>query len=275
MITRPEFYKGYFHRIIVFSPSFRTDDKWYYARNMKHILVENKKKREILEGVPAKRSRIGKICFTAEKPLEEQLLELEEPFTGELDTEDMHDEFTLAKFQEVWKGIYDEIMEIESKIKDKHNARYYADRILIVVDDNVGTEMNKVGTSNNPFVQFATRHRHLSCSFIVIGQFFKSIPPGVRTQSNVFIGFELSDEDEQYKIYTTLKAGMNWKDWKALYDYATLEPFDFFYFNNYLPRGQRAYRNFEFMLTIGPRQVQETQVPGAPTGSEAKSLRGF
>lgn len=257
-VSEDKFYKGYFHRIIIFSPTVKTDDKWYAVLKMKHILSENKVKERILEDIisPKQKHAVGKVVYKSEEDMWKKLKKREEPaFDGKIQHSDIHEEpFTMEAFAKVYNEIYDEVRLIESTLKkqgrDDFNARYYADRILILIDDQVGTDVGKVGNRNNPLVQFATRHRHLSCSFIGIAQFFKGFSPGVRTQCNAFIGFELGNDDEQHKIYETLKAGAPWKDWKKLYDFATEEPFDFFYFNNHFPRGSRAFKNFDYVLRI-------------------------
>lgn len=255
-------YLGYFHRIIVFSPSLRTDDKWYVARRTKHILIQNKRKRELLEGVQHKRGRVQRVVFSATDSAANQEREIEEPFHGKLLDEDLHEEFSLEDFKKVWEGLLAEVLQIEEKLgkKEAPNARYWADRVLIICDDQVGTALSKKSCENNPVIQFATRHRHLSASFIFVSQFVRGIPPGVRTQCNALIGFDNGNDDEKQKIYEDHPCGLKMNTWLDMYDYATEEPFSFVYFNKFFPRGQRCYKQFTHKLEVGSEEVREDAI---------------
>lgn len=206
-ITRPEFYKGYFHRIIIISPSIKTDDKWYYALRMPGILAENKAKDKLLNPERTKKGkRMGKVVYNSEETLRSQLDKVQKPkFDGRLREEDIYDEvFSMDLFRHIFQQLLDEVLEIEQILKDQgreeFNARYIADRVFIVMDDQSGSEAMSMVRKNNPLVQFASRHRHVSASAAYIAQEFKAYPPGVRNLCQQFVGFELSNEDEQYKV---------------------------------------------------------------------------
>jgi O6-methylguanine-DNA--protein-cysteine methyltransferase len=236
-------YKEYFHRIIVCSPTINNDEKWDYVKEHKHILKENKKLEATLNNL--KRSnKIKKVVFTSEKPLEQQLKEVDEKFDGYIPEEDFFSE--LDKVPEK-VAEQQEVIEKLHKLGMGKKSKFIADRMLVVLDDQAG--MFKGGNTNNPMMNFVIKHRHSSSSVILVTQGYKAIPKTIRTNCNALILFDIPNLSELKAIYEENPTDMSEQEWMRIYRHATQEPFAFLYINTKFNKGQRVYKNFDTMLT--------------------------
>jgi hypothetical protein len=257
-------YKGYFHRIIVCSPTIDNDDKWDIVKGTKHILAENKRLEEIANG----RSKNGvkpvsKVVFKDEPALMKQSKadeEKEDKFDGKIPDDDFFSDLD---------QVPEKIGEQQAIIKRLHelgydeNAKYIADRVLVILDDQAG--MFKGGNTNNPMVNYVIKHRHSSSSVIIVTQAYKAIPKTIRTNCNALVLFEIPNLSERKVIYEENPEGMSEDEWMQVYKHATHEPFSFMYMNNKFPRGERVYKNFDCLLQVGraekdPKDDDETTV---------------
>lgn len=237
-------YKKYFHRILVCSPTVMNDDKWAVVKETKHVLAENKKLAEIHDGKVPK-GKIKKVVFSGEKPLEEQLEEIEDKFDGIIPEEDFFSDLNL---------VIDKIAEQQKIIKELHDkghekdAKFIADRMLVVLDDQAG--MFKGGNVNNPMVNYVIKHRHASSSVIIVTQAYKAIPKTIRTNCNAMIIFDIPNLSELRAIYEENPEGLTEKEWMKVYKHATRDHYSFLYINNKFKKGETMFKRFNHLLKV-------------------------
>lgn len=121
-------------------------------------------------------------------------------------------------------------------------AKYKADRVLVIMDDQAGLFG---GGIRNPVANYVLKHRHFSSSVIVVTQVYKAIPSIIRTNMSCMILFECPNDKELEKIYEEWTERMKDKDWMDVYNYATKDEYAFMYINRKFKRGQRVFKNFQ------------------------------
>jgi hypothetical protein len=234
-------YKGYFHRVLVSSPTVNNDEKWDLVKRTKNILAENKAlDREL--NLKSKGKKL-KIVYSDEKSLQEQIKD-KNSWDGNIPEEDFFAD--LDRIPELIKNQQD----ILDKLKDigvDEKRRYVIDRQLLIMDDQAG--MFKQGT-HNPLTNFVIKHRHTSTSVIIVTQAYKSIPKPIRNNCNAIIIFDIPNRSEMTAIYEENPNGLSLKDWISLYEHATSAPFGFLYINSKFVKGERMFKNFDTLLTI-------------------------
>ena len=242
VINLLDFYKGYFHTILVFSPTIDSDEKWDYAKGRK-LLGENKAlKAWIKEQKSKKEKSEGLVDRAVELP---EFPGEAEAFTGYIPEENFYSEYSDDSFKE----IMDEQMEMIRTLKRAGAPKYLANRILIVFDDLVGSTLFS-GTRGSYFKGVNTRHRHYSASFLMISQGYKEIPKTIRTNWTALIVFEIGNEQEVKVIYEEYAMGLSWKDWEEVYRYATEDDHSFLFINFQKPKRLRMMKNFEEVLFV-------------------------
>lgn len=123
-----KFYKGYFHTILVFSPTVASDEKWDWVKRQQ-LLADNKPLKKWLRDMKNKRDQdnpvVSKPNNTAEiaeetdlKPLEDKRIP-EECFYSEYNEETLHE-------------IMEEQMKMVKLLKACGKSKHMANRILIV-----------------------------------------------------------------------------------------------------------------------------------------------
>ncbi len=232
-------YKKYFHDLIVCSPTIANDPKWTLVKKSPGLLLQNRKLEEILEG-RSRNKKKWKLVFADPKDEKKEVSK----FDGRVDPEKMFGEQNklwpiLEQQQAVIEYLNDEGYEDQ--------AKYIADRLLIIIDDCAGTFKN---TNNNPMVNYVIKHRHYSSSPIIVTQALKAIPKTIRTNCNAHIYFDIGNTQELKSIYEETCDGLPEPIWMAMYKHAVKsEPYSFLYFNNMFPPGKRFYKRFESLLT--------------------------
>lgn len=236
-------YKGYFHQIWVCSPTVDSDDKWDVVKDTKHVLVENTKKQKALDinGPP-----ITKDTPTVIHPDARQLHQQQQhKFDGRI-----HMFFNdMDELQQPLVQQREEINLIRGKLGDKGGrAKFYADRILVILDDQAG--LYRGGVNGNWQINFVIKHRHYNTSLIIVTQAYKAIPKSIRTNCNALVCFEIPNKAELKVIYEEWPENMDEDEWMAVYREATDKPYSFLYLNNSFPRGHRAFINFDQRVRV-------------------------
>lgn len=183
------FYKKYFHNILVFSPTVASDEKWDYVKELsllsqneplqKWVKLNGKEENKIVGGL--KRDGV----FDG----------LVNPYNDDFDGKIVEDCFIDTYDENTLEKIMDEQMTIVKLLKKHGATKFMANRILIIFDDLVGSSLFS-GTRNNPFKGLNTRHRHYSCSMLMVSQGYKEIPKTVRTNWSCLMIFEIPNEKE-------------------------------------------------------------------------------
>lgn len=249
-------YRQYFHRIVVCSTTIANDEKWNYLKKQKKMLQRNKKLESILEGTADSKNgnKKWKIVHGS------GTVETEEPADKELklDPDDMFMDIDqifpiLQEQQDTIEYLKDYLREHD---RDEDEAKYLADRMLIILDDQAGKFDAGI---NSPLNNFVIRHRHYSASVIIVTQAYRAVPKTIRTCCNQLILFDIGSLGELRSIYEERGDLLDEKTWLEMYNYAVKsEPYSFLYFNYKFPPGQRFYKRFEKMLVIEQKKSSTT-----------------
>lgn len=230
-------YKNYFHQIYIFSPTVKSDSKWDWLKRQP-ILIENKPlKKWILEHQQNREKNSPIQPLPLGKELDDVLTE---PFRPEIADDrflDVYDPGTLAT-------ILDRQKKIVAYLKDHGKLKTFADRLLIIFDDQVGSELFS-GPMKKYFVGVNTRHRHYSASFIMMSQGYKEIPKTIRTGWTCALIYKIGNMKEVEVIYEEFQMDLNFEEWFQLYQLATTEKHDFLFLDYYADDGMRMRRGFD------------------------------
>lgn len=246
-------YKGYFHKILVCSPTIENDPKWEVVKSTEGILCENTKLRELLgQKHHVKGQVIPQIVFASEGKLIHDRSSNSSRFDGKIPEDcffsDMNEipkrlavqTETLAKLKSLGYGM---------------ERKFLIDRILVIEDDQAGLYTS---TPNSVLTNLVLKHRHFGASLIKVTQAYKAMPKAVRTNCNAMVAFEIPNMGEKQVVYEEWPMGLSKNDWMKVFDYATREPFSFIYCNTSLPHGQRVYERFEKLLTVERKGQKRT-----------------
>lgn len=159
-----------------------------------------------------------------------------------------YDESTLSE-------IMAQQMALVKVLKKNGRSKHLANRILIIFDDLVGSNLFS-GKKNNPFKMLNTNHRHYSTSILMVSQAYKEIPKTVffydsfkvRTQFSCVIVFEIANEREVDSIYEENPMNLKRPQWDEMYLHATEGDHDFLFLNYQKPKRLRMMKNFQNVL---------------------------
>lgn len=232
------FYKGYFNKIYIFSPSVKSDEKWDYIKKQP-LLKENVKLKRFLAEM--KKERLKKNTVVAERPESLQSIGLPEP--AKFDPYIPEECFVPDVDLDMIKELMSSQQTIVDFLKDHGQTKYLADRTLCIFDDMVGSELFSA-KKVNPFKTFNTNHRHLSISALLISQAYKEIGKTIRTNFTCMIIFEISNDSEIQAIYEENTIGLKFPEWLEVYNICVSEPHGFMFFNHQKQKETRIMKNF-------------------------------
>lgn len=240
------FYKKYFHQIIIFSPTIKNDEKWDYITD-KRLLLDNAPLRKVYEIINEKKKT--KTTIIGERPMSlmQDIHATPEPvktsFTGKIPEECFITEYDQATLMDI---VHKQQTIVE--FLDEHGyTKHTADRILIIFDDLVGSNLFS-NRRNDPFKKLNTNHRHSSVSILMVSQAYREIPKTVRTNFTCLILFKIFNEKEKEAIHEEYPMDVQKDQWEQVYDYCTKEPHGFLYFNIKKPHGKRIMKSFDQVL---------------------------
>jgi hypothetical protein len=252
-------YKGYFHKVYVFSPTVANDTKWDVVRHTDGIVKKNKKLEKLkkdlmMKGMVGMDSRgvekIPKVVFKrepleGEKPVENK--PKSESFDGRIPSHHFYVDYSMGDLQ----AILDQQQEDVEWLKRKKKPTRCADRICFIFDDLVGSNLFSMTRTENAFKALNVRHRHFNASLIMVTQAYKEVPKTYRSNTSAHIVFDVPNQSELETIYEENPCNLKKEEWMAVFRYATSQPYDFLYINYQRPKGQRLMRNFESVLEVG------------------------
>lgn len=235
------FYKNYFHTILVFSPTIHSDEKWDYIKNQS-LLVRNKPLERWIKELKAKKQLQNGVVS---KPAVGIDIELDHEWDPKIPEDCFFDDYDEDRLM----GIMEEQMQMITLLKKHNKPKYMANRILIIFDDLVGSALF-AGTRGSYFKGVNTRHRHYSASFLMVSQGYKEIPKTIRSNWTCLVVFEIGNEKEVQVIYEEYAMGLKSDDWLEVYRHATDKDHSFLFINYQKPKRLRMMRNFESVLFI-------------------------
>lgn len=231
-----KFYKGYFHKITVFSPTIHSDEKWDYIRKLP-LLGENVELRKFLEKHEQQDNGI------IGKPQVVQRKKVFDPHVPDDMFMTEYDENTL-------KGMIKEQDDMVEALEELGKTKHLADRWLLIFDDMVGSTLFNSRRAN-AFKKLNTNHRHLSASIIEVTQAYKELPKTVRINLTGLVLYEIPNEGELKVIYEENQLGMKRPEWDQVYKYCTGDEYGFMYINYKRSRRLRIMKNFDQVVFIG------------------------
>lgn len=236
-----KFYKGYFHDIIIFSPTVKNDEKWEWIKKQK-LLAENKPLKRWIQEEKNKQENPDGLVQRPKKEHElDEFLSDYDPYIQESHFLTDYDEGTL-------QAIMNEQQKLIDILHDFGKTKHLANRVMIVFDDLVGSSLFS-GKKKNPFKTLNTNHRHYSTSIIMVSQAYKEIPKTVRTQFSCLVVFEIPNESEIKAIYEENPMNLGFDRWMELYTEATSGEHDFMYINyQQHDKHKRIMQNFSRYL---------------------------
>lgn len=241
-----KFYRGYFHTILIFSPTVVSDEKWDHIKALP-LLSENKKLQQWLRDLEA--ARRNKNTVVEERP---PSLPMNGPVNGKAKSFDPYIPEECFKSEYVASDLADimeQQMNLIELLKEHGQSKHLANRVLVIFDDLVGSSL--FGNSrDNPFKRFNTNHRHYSFSALMVTQAYREIPKTVRTQFSCGILFEIPNEKEIEAIYEENPLGLQRKVWEEVYRHCIEEDFCFMFFNFQKKKRLRIMKNFDKYIYI-------------------------
>jgi hypothetical protein len=238
------FYKGYFHSIIVFSPTVANDEKWDWVKRQP-LLKENKPLKKWLREQKKKKMTNPVVELPTEHNGEFD--ELQENETSKFDPHIPDDCFYSDYNEEDLKQILDQQQALVEHLKAHGKTKHLANRILFLFDDLVGSSLFS-GARKNAFKMLNTNHRHFSSSLIMVSQAFKEIPKTVRTNFSCLILFEIFSDAEIEAIYSEFPMGLKRPAWDEMYHHCVSDDHGFLFYNMQKPKHLRCMKNMTNIL---------------------------
>jgi hypothetical protein len=233
-----KFYKGYFHSILVFSPTVASDEKWDYVKRLP-LLAENLPLKKWLLKLGEKKKTDSVVEAKGDVPT----IDPHDPQIPESCFFSEYDEDTLIK-------VMDEQMAMVKLLKSHEKSKHMANRLLIIFDDLVGSSLFS-NSRDSPFKRLNTNHRHYSASILMVTQAYKEIPKTVRTNFSGLIVFEIPNDKEIQVIFEENPNYLKHEEWMELYEYCTEGDHSFLFINYQKPKRLRLMRNFDQVVYKG------------------------
>lgn len=236
------FYRGYFHTILIFSPTIDSDEKFIWLKAQK-LLGRNTALEKFITKLKNKEESNSIVERVSHDGQFQGLVPSKNEFTGITPDDCYFNEYDEDKFRE----LMEEQLSLIRLLKQHDQPKYLANRILVIFDDLVGSSLFS-GSKSSYFKGLNTRHRHYSLSMFMVTQGYKEIPKTVRTNWTGLITFEIGNEREIQVIFEEYSMGLNWNEWKELYDHAVDGDHSFLYINYQKPKRLRMMKNFDSVL---------------------------
>jgi len=243
LINMLKFYKGYFHEIIIFSPTILNDDKWDYVKKLP-LRSRNDKLLDFLESLESEEKEVDENKMFPD--LKNEIKEQRKKFVPQIPEKNFvtdYDEGTLAK-------VIQQQNEMIEFLKSNGKSKHWANRVLLLFDDLVGSDLFN-NRRDSVFKGFNTRHRHLGMSVFMVTQAYMEIPKTVRTQYTCLTAFRIGSDKEIEAIYREFPMGLSRKEWDAMYEFCTKGAHDFMFIDFQKPRGQQIMKNFDTFIEEG------------------------
>lgn len=221
------FYAGYFHTIVVFSPTVANDEKWVYIKQQK-LLARNRELETFIRSLttqdPDRHPIMPPPWEYSQLTKSQKDLTDEDTFTGRIP-----DKLFMTEYDEsVLKKLLDEQQSVIDFLEAHGKSKHLANRLLLVFDDLVGSSLFS-GSRKNVFKQLNTRHRHYSASLLVVSQAYKELPRTVRINVSGLILFDIANEKEIETIYEENPCFLKKDAWLEVYHHAVSQPYAFLF----------------------------------------------
>lgn len=240
-----EWFKGYFHEIILITPTLLSDPKWVHIRNLP-LRVENKELEEWKEKKRKKGPMEGMLFIDEDgRPMRKKRKVKKEPFDPKIPDECCHIDID----EQILREICEPKKELINELAEDGEPKHIAGRWLFVFDDQVGGPLMN-NKKNNYMKEFYANIRHLCASAVIVSQNYNELIKTVRTNQMCWIFFKIPSMKEIEVIMTEQPCDMTHKQWLKAYKHATGRKFGFMYINYTLEQGMRVWKNFDSILSF-------------------------
>lgn len=219
LLTRPEFLKGKFNRILVFSPTAKLDEKTNVLKETDGIISPNSKLIKLL----GKLQKNNILSYPAE-------INSNNADTSLADA-DFKEEVDLEELQEIVK---------EQKFIIQNYGKSFADKILLVFDDCISSKI----LNSRAFKQLVFNSRHVNISMIIISQSYYQLDKSIRLNNSHLILFENGNKKEIQSIYEENNSGLSFNQFYDIYRDCVDIPFGFLVVNYQNPKKYRLQNQF-------------------------------
>lgn len=237
-------YRGYFHKILIVSPTVGNDAKWDVMKQERGVLAENKPLKKALNDEMSEETgdrKIPKIVHDSDADISRQ----QQPkFDSRMREEDFFSD--MSALPERMQEQNDTVALLRERGYGSR-SQMMTNRVLVVLDDQAGKFDGN--TKNSPVTNFWFKYRHYNSSVIVVGQSCKAIPKQMRTTVSSLVVFQVTSE-EQEALYKEFPAHLEKDEWLAIYNTCTERQHDFMYINLKFPRYRNVFMNFENMMVV-------------------------
>lgn len=220
LFMKKAFFKGYFDRIVIFSPlPLELDPKWQTLLNTKHVLRKQPKtkKSEDMDLIRLHDDGYGKASRDPRR----------------INPEDVHIEFDA-----------DTLIEILESQKDALLSGDY--RLAVIFEDSMGLELF-AGKCGKTMLKLATLLRHYQTSVIYCSQSYIYLPPKIRNNCTSMIVWNIGNIAERKKIYAEHPMNIgSFNKFNELFDVLMQSgPHPFIHFRFLNPIGKQIVLNFD------------------------------
>ena len=127
------------------------------------------------------------------------------------------------------------IMDIQDEIilaleKDKKTI-FDSDRVLIIFDDMVGSDLFSKAKDSQAFTILQARHRHFNLSQVIVVQAYKAVSKTARVNLSGLILFRVHNQKELDVVYEENPCFLARPEWDQVYEWATDEKHSFLFIN--------------------------------------------
>lgn len=143
------------------------------------------------------------------------------------------------------KMIMDNQDEIICALEKDGKTIYDSDRILIIFDDMVGSDLFSKAKDSQAFTTLQARHRHFNISQVVVVQAYKAVSKTTRINLSGLILFKVHNQKELEVIYEENPCCQNYPEWEQIYKWATDEKHSFLFINYQKDDSERMWKCFK------------------------------
>ena len=119
--------------------------------------------------------------------------------------------------------------------------------VLFVFDDILG---NTDFLKSKTLTKLATTNRHMNITYIICSQYYKKLPPVVRTNASYYLIFPSSQQELEKIADELTPPSMDKKQFLMIAKYATKEKFSFLSINSKCEPNKQLRKGFNKVLNI-------------------------
>ena len=141
------------------------------------------------------------------------------------------------------------LTKIEAQIDDRGMDDCGKDMQILFIFDDILNKQKFL--KSNTMKKLASANRHMLVSWIILSQYYKAIPPVIRTNASAIVLFPSSLAELERVTDECCEPNMSKKQFMSLLTHATDEPYQFCFINCKSKQGERVRKGFDTILSLG------------------------